>query len=103
MRLRIDNGRSWRGWTPTLQIRNPQSAIRNCICLLLLACTPITTRPDFLPDPQAPRLVLDARPERVTPEFIYASVARMLSNYSRSIMNNYSKPTKEAKNSTMYS
>ena len=78
MRLRIDNGRSWRGWTPTLQIRNPQSAIRNCICLLLLACTPITTRPDFLPDPQAPRLVLDARPERVTPEIAALVVAESL-------------------------
>src|SRR6266516_443684 len=78
MRLRIVNGRSWRGWTPTLQIRNPQSAIRNCICLLLLACTPITTRPDFLPDPQAPRLVLDARPERVTPEIAALVAAESL-------------------------
>src|SRR2546426_751058 len=63
--LRIDNGRSSRGWTPTALIRNPQSAIRNWFCCFLAACTPVTTRPDFLPDPRAARLVLDApRPER---------------------------------------
>src|SRR5438445_12220228 len=66
--LRIDNGRSSRGWTPTSLIRNPQSAIRNWFCCFLAACTPVTTRPDFLPDPRAARLVLDAPPARVTPE-----------------------------------
>src|SRR5213596_1285485 len=38
------------------------------ICLLLAACTPVTTRPDFFPYPEAPILILDARPERVTRE-----------------------------------
>jgi len=33
---------------------------------LLAACTPITTRPDFRPDPRALVIILDARPERVT-------------------------------------
>ncbi len=47
-----------------LLLRNPQSAIR--ICVLLAACTPITTRPDFRPDPRALAVTLDARPERVT-------------------------------------
>src|SRR6267378_8039075 len=37
-------------------------------CVLSFACTPVTTRPDFLPDPQAPQILLDARPARVTPE-----------------------------------
>ena len=32
----------------------------------LLSCTPITTRPDFRPDPRALVVILDARPERVT-------------------------------------
>jgi hypothetical protein len=32
------------------------------------ACTPVTTRPDFRPDPRALVIVLDARPERVTLE-----------------------------------
>src|SRR5205807_56559 len=36
--LRIDNGRSSRGWTPTSLIRNPQSAIRNWFCCFLAAC-----------------------------------------------------------------
>ena len=47
-----------------LSFRTPHSALR--ICLLLAACTPITTRPDFRPDPRALTVVLDARPERVT-------------------------------------
>jgi hypothetical protein len=33
---------------------------------LLAACTPITTRPDFRPDPRALVVILNARPERVT-------------------------------------
>src|SRR6266403_5095235 len=33
---------------------------------LLLSCTPITTRPDFRPDPRALVVTLDARPERIT-------------------------------------
>jgi len=32
----------------------------------LLSCTPVTTRPDFRPDPRALVVILDARPERVT-------------------------------------
>jgi len=49
-----------------LPIRNPKSAIR--ICLVLASCTPVTTRPDFRPDPRAPAAILNARPERVTAE-----------------------------------
>ena len=48
----------------SLQFRIPHSALR--ICLLLAGCTPITTRPDFRPDPRAVVIILDARPERVT-------------------------------------
>jgi len=44
--------------------RVPTSAFR--LCLFLGACTPITTRPEFRPDPQALAVILDARPERVT-------------------------------------
>ncbi len=46
------------------QFRIPHSALR--ICLVLTACTPVTTRPDFFPDPQALVVLLNARPERVT-------------------------------------
>lgn len=35
-------------------------------CLCLAACTPVTTRPDFRPDPRALVVTLNARPERVT-------------------------------------
>src|SRR5256886_14115829 len=76
--LRIDKGRSSRGWTPTSLIRNPQSAIRNWFCCFLAACTPVTTRPDFLPDPRAARLVLDAPPARVTPEIAALVTAESL-------------------------
>jgi hypothetical protein len=53
-----------RGATPALVFRVPRSAFR--VCLLLAACTPVTTRPDFKPDPRALVVVLNARPERVT-------------------------------------
>src|SRR5437867_11931077 len=48
----------------TLSCRTPPSALR--ICLFLAACTPVTTRPDFRPDPGALVVTLDARPERIT-------------------------------------
>src|SRR2546430_6654196 len=48
----------------TLRFRVPTSAFR--VCLLVAACTPITTRPDFRPAPSALVVTLDARPERVT-------------------------------------
>lgn len=48
----------------SLRFRIPHSALR--ICLLLAACTPITTRPDFRPDPRALIVTLNARPEPVT-------------------------------------
>src|SRR6058998_3114205 len=48
----------------TLLFRVPRSALR--VCLLVAACTPVTTRPDFRPDPGALVVTLDARPERIT-------------------------------------
>jgi len=72
MRLRIADcqlrigGREVKARTDVPRLfRNPKSAIRN-IVLLFAACTPITTRPDFRPDPRALVVILDARPERVT-------------------------------------
>src|SRR5207247_5084919 len=61
---RISDQTSSRARTAILPIRTPKSAIP--IALLLAACTPITTRPDFRPDARALTVVLDARPERVT-------------------------------------
>src|SRR2546427_603256 len=74
--LRIDDGRSWRIRTRTFPIRNPQSAIR--VLLFVAACTPVTTRPDFLPDPQGIQVILDARPGRVTPEIATLVAAESL-------------------------
>src|SRR6266568_2770033 len=61
--MRNSSGMS-RGTLPTLTYRIPHSAFR--ILVLVAACTPITTRPDFRPDPSALLVTLDARPERVT-------------------------------------
>src|SRR2546425_12803803 len=74
--LRIDNGRSWRVRTPPFPIRNPQSAIR--VVLFVAACTPVTNRPDFLPDPQGIQVILDARPARVTAEIATLVAAESL-------------------------
>src|SRR5438105_15138106 len=51
-----------RDLTPPFRV--PTSAFR--VCLLVAACTPVTTRPDFRPDPGALVVTLDARPERIT-------------------------------------
>ena len=48
----------------TLPFRTPHSTLR-MLLLLIAACTPVTTRPDFKPDPRALVVVLNARPERV--------------------------------------
>ncbi|MGH7531294.1 MAG: hypothetical protein ACREMN_12980 [Gemmatimonadales bacterium] len=48
-------------------IRNPKSAIRNCL-LVLAACTPATTRPPYRPFPESLRAVINAPPARVTEE-----------------------------------
>lgn len=42
--------------------------IRLSALAFLAACTPITTRPPFLPSPQALRAVLDVEPASVVPE-----------------------------------
>jgi len=44
-------------------LRTPHSAL-----VLLLACTPVTTRPAFLPYPQALVAIVDAPAQRVVPE-----------------------------------
>src|SRR5439155_46978 len=56
--------------------RVPTSAFH--VWLSFAACTPVTTRPDFLPDPQASRRVLDAPPARVTPEIAVLVAAESL-------------------------
>ncbi len=62
--MRNGNGRSSRVVTPAFRFRTPHSTFR--ILLLAAACTPVTTRPDFRPDPGALVVTLDARPERIT-------------------------------------
>src|SRR5438046_8703415 len=48
----------------TLPFRVPPSAFSGC--LLVAACTPVTTRPDFRPDPGALVVTLDERRGRIT-------------------------------------
>src|SRR6266700_436957 len=55
--MRNSSGMS-RGTLPTLTFRIPHSAFR--ILVLVAACTPITTRPDFRPDPSALLVTLDS-------------------------------------------
>ncbi len=52
----------------TAVLRTARPPARLTAVFLLFACTPVTTRPDFFPDPQAPAVTLMARPERVTAE-----------------------------------
>src|SRR5207244_47015 len=49
----------------TLPFRTPHSTL-HMLLLLIAACTPVTTRPDFKPDTRALVVMLNARPERVT-------------------------------------
>src|SRR5512135_1635818 len=55
---------------PPVIIPNPQSAIRNAVWLVLplLGCNPASTRPAFLPYPQALTGIVSATNERVVPE-----------------------------------
>ncbi len=48
--------------------RPNRPTVRLSLAVFLLSCTPVTTRPDFRPDPRALVVVLNARPERVTAE-----------------------------------
>jgi hypothetical protein len=59
------------------------------IALGLACCTPLTTRPDFFPGPQAPQIVLDARPERVTPEIVTLLAAESLAVERANVQDGY--------------
>ncbi|HEX4575558.1 MAG TPA: hypothetical protein VH158_10520 [Gemmatimonadales bacterium] len=50
--------------------RTTATTVRLGLCAVvgLVACTPVSTRPTFRPDPRALVLILNARPERVTAE-----------------------------------
>jgi hypothetical protein len=59
------NSRVWScAATPVRMFRVSRSAFR--VGVLVAACTPVTTRPDFRPDPRALVVILNARPDRVT-------------------------------------
>jgi hypothetical protein len=59
------------------------------IALGLACCTPLTTRPDFFPGPQAPQILLDARPERVTPEIVTLVAAESLTVERANVRDGY--------------
>lgn len=52
----------------TRQVRSAACAVR--FLFLVAACTPVTTRPPFLPSPQSLVQVLDAPPPQVVPEAV---------------------------------
>ncbi len=54
------------GNRPQARLRRVRPTVRLFVAFCLLSCTPVTTRPDFRPDPRALVVLLDARPERVT-------------------------------------
>ena len=58
------------GWTETttsLQSRSVRPTVRLSVAFFLSSCSPVTTRPDFPPFPQATSVVLMARRERIIP------------------------------------
>ena len=68
MRLRIADCRLRIGRIAA-SIRNPQSAIRNCLAALAVAgCNPYSTRPVFVALPDAPVTYLDAARTRIVPD-----------------------------------
>jgi hypothetical protein len=71
MRLRTADCGLWLVRRGT-KARPPARAGRSlsAIALLFAACTPATTRPAFLPYPQALVVVVDATPARVVPEAV---------------------------------
>ncbi len=67
--------------------RVPRSAFP--VCLFFAACTPVTTRPAFFPDPRALVVVLNARPERVTMELRQLVPAESLEVARSNVLDGY--------------
>jgi hypothetical protein len=59
------------------------------VAALLVACTPVTTRPPFRPDPQALVVLLNARPERITAELATLVPAESLEVARSSVVDGY--------------
>lgn len=55
----------------------------------MLACTPVTTRPAFRPDPRALVVLLNARPERITAELATLVAAESLEVLRASVVDGY--------------
>ena len=59
------------------------------IAALLVACTPVTTRPPFRPDAQALVVLLNARPERITAELATLVTAESLEVARSNVVDGY--------------
>jgi hypothetical protein len=59
------------------------------VAALLVACTPVTTRPPFRPDPQALVVLLNARPERITAELATLVPAESLEVARSNVVDGY--------------
>jgi len=66
-----------------------RAAVRVGVAGLLLACTPVTTRPPFRPDPQALVVLLNARPERITTELVTLVPAESLEVARSNVVDGY--------------
>lgn len=75
--MRPSDGPTPRGTVQSWGSRCVQPPIGLAVAVLA-ACTPVTTRPDFRPDPRALVVLLDARPERVTAELATLAPAESL-------------------------
>jgi hypothetical protein len=66
--MQRNDGRTERGcerW-PYIPVPSFRRSVAFICVASLSSCTPVTTRPDFRPDPRALVAILNARPERVT-------------------------------------
>jgi len=64
-------------------------SIRLSVLFLFLACNPATTRPDFLPSPEAPSGTVDAARQQLVPEIAKWLAAAGLAVASRSVQDGY--------------
>src|SRR3979490_526389 len=65
--MRRSGGRAVRRTEGRISAASRSACPAVCLSLaFLLSCTPVTTRPDFRPDPRALVVPLNARPDRVT-------------------------------------
>jgi len=64
-------------------------ALQVSVAAFLVACSPVTTRPPFRPDPQALVVLLNARPERIAAELAILVPAESLEVARSNVVDGY--------------